>query len=146
MATSSGRGTRKNPLSNYTVSSATEDIIFDFARRSHESAKRKNRRFHHGLTAESARNRAKKNAEVAEILNEYEKIYKHLKTDRDRGDLKDVMERLAENNDPSTEKLRRIRQQTIPFWREKAGLPVGGGKSKRRRYKKARRTRKMRRF
>lgn len=146
MATSSGRGTRKNPLSKYTVSSATEDIIFDFARRSHESAKRKNRRFHHNLTAESARNRAKKDAEVADILNEYAKIYNHLNTDRDRDELKEVMERLAENTDPSTEKLRRIRKQNIPFWREKAGLlPTGGRRSRYKKTRKMRKTRKIRR-
>lgn len=145
MATSSGRGTRKNPLSKYTVSSATDDIIFDFARRSHESARRENRKFHHSLTAESAKNRAKKDAEVADILNEYAKIYNHLKTDRDRDDLKEAMERLAENTNPSTEKLGRIRRENIPFWREKAGL-AGGARRHHKKTRKVRKTRKIRKF
>jgi len=135
MATSS-RGTRKNPLSKYTVSSATEDILFDFARRSHESAKRQNRKFHHSLTAESARNRAKKDADIADILYEYGKIYDHLKTKQEKNDLGEMMEKLAEATNPSSEKLKRIRQQTIPFWKEKAGMK--GGKRTRRRVSRRR--------
>lgn len=133
MASPRSKGTRKNPLSSYTVSSADSDIRSGFARRSHEGARRENRKFHHRLVAESAKKRAEKDAEVADILNEYAKIYTHLKEENDKKDLKDVMEILAEKVNPSDERLKAARENMIPFWREKAGLKGGGRHTRRKR-------------
>ena len=132
-SSSGSKGTRKNPLSEYTVSSADSDIVFDFARRSHEGPRRANRKFHHGLVAESAKKRAKKDAEVADILNEYAKIYTHLKEEEDKKALRDVMEILAEKANPSDERLIAARETMIPFWREKAGLKGGRRHTRRKR-------------
>ena len=132
MASPRSKGTRKNPLSSYTVSSANSDIRYGFARRSHEGARRENRKFHHGLVAESAKKRAEKDADVADILNEYAKIYTHLKEEEDKKALRDVMEILAEKANPSDERLIAARETMIPFWREKAGLKGGRTRTKRR--------------
>jgi len=115
---------------------ANTDLVQGFARRSYSSSRRPYRKEQLKLTAEFANKKALVEAQVAAALYEYEKIYKKLRDEKDKADLRFMMDRLADSQNPNLKNL----EKNIRFWREKAGLPVGG-KSRRRRSKMTRRRR-----
>jgi hypothetical protein len=118
---------------------ANTDLMQGFARRSFLSSRRPYRKEQLKITAEFANKKALNEAQVAAALYEYEKIYKKLVKEQDKADLRFMMDRLAETQNPNLKDL----EKNIRFWREKAGLPVGG-KSRKRRYKTTRKTRRRR--
>lgn len=122
--------TRKNPISRLTVSSADQDIRSGFARRSHEASRRNYRKQQHEFSATLAQKRADTAANVADILNQYAKIYTHLKDEKDKKDLKDVMEILAEIDNPVDRTLENHRKNLMPLFREKAGMARGGRRTR----------------
>jgi hypothetical protein len=126
----------RKPLSDLTMMEANTDLMQGFARRSYSSSRRPYRKEQLKLTAEFANKKALVEAQVAAALYEYEKIYKKLRDEKDKADLRFMMDRLADSQNPNLKNL----EKNIRFWREKAGLPVGG-KSRRRRSKMTRRRR-----
>jgi hypothetical protein len=138
--TPSSNGSYRKPLSDLTMMEANTDLMQGFARRSFLSSRRPYRKEQLKITAEFANKKALTEAQVAAALYEYEKIYKKLVKEQDKADLRFMMDRLAETQNPNLKDL----EKNIRFWREKAGLPVGGRKSKRRRYKTTRKTRRRR--
>ena len=134
----SSNGSYRKPLSDLTMMEANTDLMQGFARRSFSSSRRPYRKEQLKITAEFANKKALTEAQVAAALYEYEKIYKKLVTEKDKADLRFMMDRLANTQNPNLKDL----EKNIRFWREKAGLPIGGGrKSRRRRNKTTRRRR-----